>query len=314
MPGVVPEQQQDVTARRSRTTVEVGVAISTLDRPDALARCLESLASGSTLPAEVVIVDQSATSTARAVVEAATSLPSMRHVPHDRRGLGAAQNLAVATTTMPVVAVLDDDCVAHPEWIARIAAHLDSGLPLHFVAGRVLPLGDAAYLVPVSSRASTVRRDFRTRARPWDVGSGNNFAFRREWFERVGGCDERLGPGSPGRGAVDIDLFYRLLRAGASVAYEPDLVVYHERKSRRERVERRIPYGHGMGASCTFRVREGDRYGLRVLTTWLVFRGRLLAKSLLRRRWWAAYEELLILGGTVLGIGHALVASGHGKR
>ena len=38
---------------------ELTVAIATLDRPVALARCLDALEVGSLLPAEIVVVDQS---------------------------------------------------------------------------------------------------------------------------------------------------------------------------------------------------------------------------------------------------------------
>ena len=78
---------------------------------------------------------------------------------------------------------------------------------------------------------------------PWDVGSGNNFALRRSAWTAIGGCDERLGPGSPGRGAVDLDLFHRILTAGGSLLYDPSCVVHHERDTPQARLARRGPYG-----------------------------------------------------------------------
>jgi GT2 family glycosyltransferase len=285
----------------------VAVAISTLDRPDALARCLESLARGTEVPAEVVVVDQSDDRTAEAVVASATGrLAGVRHIAGTERGLARGQNESVRAGTQPLVAVLDDDCVASPDWIATVARTL---VDVDVVAGRVLPLEGAPGLEPVSSRTSTVRREFRWRAIPWDVGSGNNFALRREWFERIGGCDERLGPGSPARGGVDMDLFYRLVRAGAVTRYEPDLVVYHERKPRSERLARRGAYGHGMAAACGIWLRSGDRYAWRVLAAWLGLRSRLLASALRHRRWVAAWEEVLVLGGTGRGLVHGLRAA-----
>ena len=130
-------------------------------------------------------------------------------------GLAGAQNAAFRHGSAPVVAVIDDDCVADPGWIAKLG-HLFAADPrLALVAGRVLPLEPAgARRHPVSSRTAAARRELRGKAMPWLVGSGNNFAVRREWFERVGGCDARLGPGTPGQGALDMDLFYRILRGG----------------------------------------------------------------------------------------------------
>jgi GT2 family glycosyltransferase len=288
----------------------VTVAITTLDRPDALDRCLRSLADGSVLPAEVVVVDQSPGQTAKPVVARAGRLPACRYV-HDRgEGLGRGQNLAVRASTQAAVAVLDDDCVAGERWLETAARLLDrDGLDL--VGGRVLPLPDSRPgAVPVSSRTSERRVEFRGRTAPWALGSGNNFAFRRQWFERIGGCDERLGPGSPGRGGVDMDLFYRLLRAGARGRYEPDLLVYHEQKPPEDRLARRGPYGFGMAAACALWLREGrDRYAVRVFGQWLMLRARQLARAILRARWRSAYEEFLILGGTAQGAVYGLRAA-----
>jgi GT2 family glycosyltransferase len=287
--------------------VQVSVAICTLGRP-ALARCLRSLAAGSARPVEVVVVDQSPNASARPVTEGLEGLPNVRHVAHTPTGLGAGQNEAVRRTSSPIVAVLDDDCVADEQWIAQVARLLAPGSALDVVGGRVLPLDEGrADVYPVASRTSTTARGFRDRVRPWDVGSGNNFALRREWFNRIGGCNERLGPGSSGRGAVDVDLFYRLLRAGARVRYEPDLLVYHEQKTRSERLARRVPYGYGMGAACATWLRQRDWYAVRVLGAWVALRTRLLAGALRRRRWISAWEEMLVLGGTARGLARGLI-------
>jgi hypothetical protein len=138
------------------------------------------------------------------------------------------------------------------------------------------------------------------------VGSGNNFAMRREWFDRIGGGDERLGPGTPGRGGLDMDLFYRVLRAGGRALYEPAAVVRHEPVTRRGRLERRGPYGYGMGAACAIRLRERDSYALRLLAGWVALRARVLVASVLRGRPAALREEALVLGGTAAGLVHGL--------
>ncbi len=47
----------------------VSAAIATLDRPETLARCLDALLSGAVLPAEVIVVDQSANDATKAMIE-----------------------------------------------------------------------------------------------------------------------------------------------------------------------------------------------------------------------------------------------------
>ena len=281
----------------------ISVAIATRDRPQALARCLESLRANRVQPAEVVVADQSSGPETGSVVAAAGA----RWVAGGSDGLAGGQNAAFRHATMPLIAVLDDDCVADAGWIEELERAFAADPELALVGGRVLPLPAAGErAVAVASRTSTKRREFSRPSAPWHVGSGNNFALRRDWFERVGGSDERLGPGTPGQGALDIDLFYRVLRAGGRALYDPDAIVRHEPATRSGRLERRRPYGFGMGAACGLRLREGDLYAIRLLPGWLGLRVRVLAAALLARRWEALREEGLVLGGTAAGIVHGL--------
>jgi GT2 family glycosyltransferase len=286
---------------------DVGVAITTLDRPEALARCFESLRTQTTRAVEITVIDQSPLESARAVVEANADLGA-HYIHQSRTGLGAGQNEAIRSTQAAVVAVLDDDCVAAPDWIATLARVFAQPDDVAAVGGRVLPLGpEDPHLYAVSSRTSTTPREFRGEGLPWDVGSGNNFAVRREWFDRVGGCDETLGPGTPARGAVDMDLFYRFLRSGAVVRYEPAALVYHERKSRAERLRRRTDYGFGTGAFIATWLRRRDRGAWRVLRAWVALRGRILLGDVRRGRWEGLREEALVLTSTARGLAWRLL-------
>jgi glycosyltransferase involved in cell wall biosynthesis len=248
----------------------------------------------------VVVVDQSVDGSAGPVVARAREAGlEVVHRHEPGRGLGLAQNTALAASTLELVAVLDDDCVADSGWIAALEVALgDSDV----ITGPVLALPpEGERILAVSTRTSLEPRSFGRRDLPWHVGSGNNFALRRSWFDAVGGCDTRLGPGSPGRGGVDMDL-YRLLRAGAAIRYEPTAVVHHARTTREGRRSRRIPYGFGMGACCTLWLRDHDFGGARVLAAWIGFRFGLLACAVAARRWEAVREETLVLVGTAHGI------------
>lgn len=282
---------------------DISVAIATMNRPEALAICLKTLLAGEVLPAEIIVVDQSADDQTRRVVESCVAGPvSLVYIHHNGRGLGLAQNIAIDRANNSIIAVTDDDCEPAQDWVARIQQSFAPPDSIDGLTGRVLPAGpETPEGYAVSSRTSTVRVEFSGKALPWYVGSGNNFALKREWLERIGGNDERLGPGSPGQGGVDMDLFYRLLRAGARIRYEPDLLVYHARTSRAGRISRRIPYGYGMGACCSLWLRQKDYFALRVLLSWFILRTRRLFEGILRKRWMLVYEELLVLAGTVGG-------------
>ena len=284
--------------------LDVSVAIATRDRPGPLARCLDALRAGVLQPLEVVVVDQGTSRETEGVVRArADALPGLRHVRQETRGLSASRNLALRETRGAVLAVTDDDCVPEPGWLAAIVAALEEDSSLAGVTGPMLPLGpEQPGLVAVSSRTSTVREEHRGRVAPWVVGTGGNMAVRREWLDRVGGFDERLGVGSPGGAGEDVALLDRLLAAGAVIGYEPAAVVRHERRPRASQRATRWSYGRGVGATAGILLREREARALVLLLRWLALRARLALRGVFRGRPRTAVDELRVLGGTAAGL------------
>jgi GT2 family glycosyltransferase len=286
----------------------VSVVVATVDRPAALARCLDALLSGSLLPGEIVIVDQGGSDATRATIaDRNNAVVPLVHLRQERRGLSSSRNLGVSRTRYQVVALTDDDCVPDREWVAVIDRTFRSANPPDALTGRILPFGpptDGTYVV--SARPATVRREFSGqltgKVAPWDVGSGANVATTRQCFINVGGCNERLGAGSPGMAAEDVDLIYRLLRAGLRIRYEPDALMYHERQSRHQRITSRYTYGFGIGAFCAMWLRRGDRYPRRVLWNWLKDQMLALTHAGVRCQWFDMYQRWLSLRGTLRGV------------
>ena len=291
----------------------VTVAIATHERPAGLVRCLDALLSGSSLPAEVVIVDQSeGDRTAAAVADRAASAPiPIRYVHQNARGLSRSRNEAARAATQDLIAVTDDDCVPHEQRVEIVARTLEASSGIHGVGGRVLPLGpEVGGFAAVSTRASTERRDYTGKMVPWIVGTGANFAVRREWLERIGAYDVRLGAGSRGGAGEDMDVLYRLLRADARLRYEPDAIVYHERQPLAQRARSRGAYGRGIGACCGLWLREGDAFAAVALARWFGMRLGRLMRTTRSGGGLAAREEVDVLRGTLGGLAYGLLVRG----
>jgi glycosyltransferase involved in cell wall biosynthesis len=286
-----------------RQPERLSVVISTLDRPHLLARCLDALLAGTVLPDEVVVVDQGAPGPVADVLEQRRGRGvELVHVAQARRGLSVSQNAGVEHARGRAVCVVDDDCVPDPTWVEVAArAHAAAGGSL-LLTGRVLPLPPSGERVlPLSSRTSTERTELEPGAPPWEAGTGGNFSVTREAYLRVGGNDERLGTGAPGRAGNDLDLFHRLLCAGVPGRYEPDLLVLHERATVAERRSRRWTYGFGIGTCVALWRSAGDPAAGRVLRQWVRLRLGLLRGA---RRPGPVLDEARVLLGTLNGLAH----------
>nr|MBA2676979.1 glycosyltransferase [Ktedonobacteraceae bacterium] len=249
------------------------VVICTKDRPVALRRCLLALLENQWLPSEVVVVDQGQFTTDPPVQAAfAEREIVLRHEAMQTSGVSRGRNLGITLSTADFIAFTDDDCVPDTGWLGALFKACTTGVD--GASGRILPLpASDPDLVAVSSRTSPIARLYQgvSPHAPWDVGSGGNLLLRRAALKHVGGFDERLGPGAPGRAAEDIDLLYRLLIAGFTIAYEPGAVVYHEMKTRQARLRSRFPYGYGMGAFLATHISKDDGYARMLFRRYLRF-------------------------------------------
>jgi GT2 family glycosyltransferase len=165
---------------------------------------------------------------------ARVAFPAVLVVPNTGRvGLSGGRNTGVSHAVGDVVAFLDDDARAEPDWLERLAAGYSNP--------SVIGVGGAATPVWPGQRPSWLPPEF-----DWVVGCsfvgmprvaapvrnliGANMSFRREVFDTVGGFTDGLGRvGSRPLGCEETELGIRLRqwRAGVRLVYEPAAVVRH---------------------------------------------------------------------------------------
>jgi hypothetical protein len=149
-------------------------------------------------------------------------------------------------------------------------------------------------------------RSVRCAVPTWNIGATANAAFRAVVFRdpRIGMLDEALGAGMPTGCSEDTYLFYRILKAGHMIAYEPAAFVWHRHRRTDESLRDQIYcYSKGHVAyHLTTLLRDGD-------TRALVRLGYSLPKTYARRalervRGRSEYPLALILteiAGTLAG-------------
>jgi len=286
--------------------VEASVLIATRDRPRALERCVQAILDGDVWPRQIIVVDQGA-EPALSGLTPNPGNPERVVLRDDGIGLSRARNLALEAARCPVAAVIDDDCVPTPRWLASIIEALDREPVADCICGPVLPLPpEGMKRYPTSTRASLEAADYQGPAVPWQVGTGGNFAIRTRLARRLGGYDPRLGAGSPSGASEDIDLIYRVLRAGARIRYAPAALVHHERADAGRRRATRSSYGRGIGAFIGTHLRAGDLRAAALLPRWLLQRAGLLARAAAHADREAMAEELIVMRATCGGLVHGL--------
>lgn len=284
----------------------ITVAVATRARPASLARCLAALTSGHRVPDQLIVVDQSPSDRTREIVSE-LRFPRTQHLEQQHTGLSASRNLALSRARGAILAVTDDDCVVDCDWVRSILTAFAQRRSPAVVTGPILPLGRRP---PgghaVSSRPSRPRIDYRGKVLPWLAGSGGNFAGRTEVLRQYRGWDERLGSGSAGRAAEDIDLLYRLLRGGEVVRHDPAVLVAHEWQTLARRLVTRFTYGYGIGAFCGIWLRARDPFAVRMLTAFVALQGRSLASAAMHRDLRGVDDARRMLEGMLPGLAYGL--------
>ena len=105
-------------------------------------------------------------------------------------------------------------------------------------------------------------RSRRVAVPTWLLGATANAAFRASIFadSRIGMLDEALGAGMPTGCSEDTYLFYRILKAGGTIAYEPTAWVWHRHRRDLRALRRQIfAYSKGhIAYHLTTLFRDGD--------------------------------------------------------
>jgi glycosyltransferase involved in cell wall biosynthesis len=109
-------QRSGSTAGTGNTeTPRISVVIPHLNQPEMLLRCLASLAAGQRRADEIIVVDNGSVTLP---TEACAAWPDVQILQEPTPGPGPARNKGIAAATGDILAFIDADCIAAPDWLA----------------------------------------------------------------------------------------------------------------------------------------------------------------------------------------------------
>jgi GT2 family glycosyltransferase len=201
---------------------KVTIAIPTLVAGEALTACLNSLHAQTFQDFEIIVIDNSG----QHLVQAPTKVIANDH----NLGFGAAINQAFRQSAGQYFATLNDDTIAHPDWLAALVTAMENRPEIGMCAPRiVLATGklDSAGMLVCPDGSSKQRGHLQdstgyNRQQEILLPSGCAALYRREMLEEIGLFDEDFF-----LYCEDTDLGLRARWSAWECVYVPAAVVEH---------------------------------------------------------------------------------------
>jgi O-antigen biosynthesis protein len=208
---------------------------------------------------EVIVIDDGSRDATASLAE---RYPC-RLIRVENGGLSCARNLGIQAATGEIVAFIDADAAADPDWLYFLVTQMEAQGAVGCGGPNLSPPEDPEYSQRVARSPGNpvhVLLDDETA----EHIPGCNMAVRKKALEAIGGFDPIYTAAGD-----DVDVCWKLLERGERLAFSPTAIVWHHRRATR-RTYLRQQQGYGL-AEALLEAVYPERYGLLGGATW---RGR----------------------------------------
>ena len=201
------------------------ICICTVNRPDSLRACLQSIAEGEVKPHHVLVSDDSATPKIAQAVCA--DFPFATWAAGPRRGLCANRNSIISKVATTHVSLIDDDATVSRAFVRQALHHANNDPARTIVTGALLELGTRLVLPGASDFCGHFT--YGPSPKVWWQQQNNRFetihlncnVIPRAAFD-IAEFDELIE-----FGFEDMDLCSHLLAEGYRIEFDPEMVNSH---------------------------------------------------------------------------------------
>jgi glycosyltransferase involved in cell wall biosynthesis len=219
-----------------RTMPKIAAIICTHNRDQYLGAAIDSLLAQDYPDYEILVVDNASTDSTREIVEKRLSHPNLKYIYEPILGLSAARNRGAKETTTPILAYLDDDAVASPQWLRILVNAYETQEKLAIAGGKITLIWPEGVTHP-----QWISQELSGNLGTYDLGDevvyitqagmtprGLNYSLRRTFLDQIGGFDLNLGRvGKNLLSNEELQMTSMALQKGWQVAYLPDALVAH---------------------------------------------------------------------------------------
>jgi glycosyltransferase involved in cell wall biosynthesis len=250
---------------------QIAAIICTHNRDNYLGAAIDSLIAQECDDFEILVVDNGSTDNTKAVVESRLSHPRFKYVYESVLGLSVARNTGAKETTSPILAYLDDDAEASPQWLSVLLEAYNNNEKLAIAGGKVTLIWPDGIMPP-----KWISSDMAAGLGAYDLGEsivyidnpnltprGLNYSMRRAFLEQIGGFDANLG--RVGKKLLSNEELYMTelaLKNGWQVAYLPDALAAHNVAPERVKPDWFLRRSWWQGISECYREEVAGRTGI----------------------------------------------------
>lgn len=226
---------------------------------------LDSIMAQTRPPDEVIICDAGSTDgTIDRLLEYAEADSRVRVLVEPGANVPEGRNAAIAAAGNQVVAIADAGTILRIDWLELLVAPLEESSEVGVSAGFYAPAGRNPFERVLATVITPRRGDIDDDGFP---PSSRSVAFRKEWWEKVGGYPEWL------RAGEDLVFDFRLRDEGARFHFAEEAIVsWYPRPTLGEFFAQYRHYARGDGHGHLFTGRHGLRYLAYVLGLLLAWR------------------------------------------
>lgn len=219
----------------SSLLTKISAIICVHSRDKHLKDAIKSLVNQSLKPTEyeIIIVNNGSSNKVATVISSFQDVANIRVLQEKNEGLSLARNTGWIAAESDVVAFLDDDAIASPDWLSNILTVFNEGKSISVVGGPVLPIWESSppkwinesligYLSIVDWGSKRIELD----EDKWLVGT--NIAYKKTHVSECGGFHPGLGRQGNSLGLHEETFLNEKIRAaGYKIVYDPTIVVQH---------------------------------------------------------------------------------------
>jgi GT2 family glycosyltransferase len=199
---------------------KISVYIPAYNVSEFLSPSIEGLLAQTLPPDEILVIDDGSQDNSAEIASCYKNVTLIRHTVN--KGLAAARNTAMQSAKNELVASIDADCVAHPDWLSELVKNIGAS-KLAGVGGKL-----------IEGVQNSLADRWRAAHMPQEWGTsviynprflfGCNNLFRKSAVLEVGGYDEKMRTNGE-----DADLSARLKQKGWDLLYDPAALATHLR-------------------------------------------------------------------------------------